>query len=222
MQQNVAFTRFEMVNQVSTPARSRRPGGRTAAVTRRVHQAIIELLVEGGVQACTIKAVAERAGVERSTLYRRFPDKWEAIIDALMARAADDIMPDLSGSFAKDLTSILRKLKAALDSPLGPALVEAAIELRAHDVDEAPRAYFDRRMSQLAPMFEAAIERGELAPQVDREALFTAAAGPIYFRMFIAGRTVDEEYIASIVSSICWLYCAPSTAAKLSLPARIA
>lgn len=210
------------MNQGSTSTRSRRPGGRTAAVTHRVHEAIIELLIEGGVQACTIKAVADRAGVERSTLYRRFPDKWEAIIDALMARAAADVMPDLSDSFAQDLASALQKLKAVLESPLGPALVEVAIELRANDGAEYPRAYFDRRMEQLAPMFEAAVERGELMAHVDREALFTAAAGPIYFRMFIAGRPVDEEYIASIVSSICWLYCSPSAAAKLSLPARIA
>lgn len=210
-----------MVNQVSTSV-VRRPGGRTAEVTRRVHKAIIDLLIEGGVQACTIKAVAERAEIERSTLYRRFPDKWEAIIDALMAHAAADVMPDLGTTFADDLSSVLRKLKATLDSPLGPALLEVAIELRSNDGAEYPRAYFGRRMEQLAPMFEAAIGRGELPAQVDREALFTAAAGPVYFRMFIAGRPVDDEYIDSIVSSICWLYCSPSAAAKLSLPARIA
>jgi AcrR family transcriptional regulator len=211
-----------MVNQVSASVKSRRPGGRTAEVTRRVHDAIIDLLIEGGVQACTVKAVAERAGIERSTLYRRFPDKWEAIIDALMARAAADVMPDLGESFAQDLTSVLRKLKTTLESPLGPALVEVAIELRANDGADYPRAYFDRRMDQLAPMFEAAIKRGELGAHVDRETLFTSAAGPIYFRMFIAGRPVDEEFIASIVSSTCWLHCSPSAAAKLSLPARIA
>jgi AcrR family transcriptional regulator len=211
-----------LVNQESTSsARHRRPGGRTAQVTARVHDAIIDLLVEGGVQACTISAVAERAGIERSTLYRRFPDKWEAIIDALMVRAAADVMPDLGVSFAEDLTSVLKKLKATLESPLGPALVEVAIELRAHDGAEHPRAYFDRRMAQLAPMFDAAVERGELPRHVDREALFTAAAGPIYFRMFIAGRPVDDEYVASIVSSICWLYCSPSAAAKLSVPPRL-
>jgi AcrR family transcriptional regulator len=55
---------------------SRRPGGRTADVTNRVHEAIIELLVEDGVQACTFSAVAERAGMELSTIYRRFPDRW--------------------------------------------------------------------------------------------------------------------------------------------------
>jgi len=92
-----------MVNQVSAKTKSRRPGGRTAEVTRRVHEAIVELLIEGGVQACSISSVADRAGIERSTLYRRFPDKWEAIIDALMARAAADVMPDLGDAFAEDL-----------------------------------------------------------------------------------------------------------------------
>jgi AcrR family transcriptional regulator len=201
---------------------ARRPGGRTAEVTARVHEAIVKLLIEGGVQACTVKAVAERAGIERSTLYRRFPDKWEAIIDALMARAAADVMPDLGDSFAGDLTSVLRKLRDALESPLGPALLSVVIELRAHDGSDYPRAYFDRRMAQLDPMFDSAIARGELRPEVDRETVFTFAAGAVYFRTFIAARRVDDDFLHSIVSNVCWLFCSPSAAAKLSLPARMA
>lgn len=200
----------------------RRPGGRTADVTARVHRAITELLVEGGVEACTFSAVAERAGVERSTLYRRFPDRWDAIIETWMERARMDVMPDLGASFAEDLTSVLRKLIEILESRLGPALVRVAAELRARDDKEFSRTYFNARMEQLAPMFDAAIARGELPADVDREALFTAAAGPIYFRMFIASRRIDEDFIRAIVSNICWLYCTPSAAAKLSLPARIA
>jgi AcrR family transcriptional regulator len=185
---------------------ARRPGGRTAEVTQRVHEAIIDLLIEEGVQACTLSAVADRAGIERSTLYRRFPDRWEAIIDALMARAAADVMPDLLSSFADDLRSVLRKLRDVLDSPLGPAVLAVAIELQggAHDY---PRAYFDQRMTQLDPMFDAAIGRGELAPDVDREALFSFAAGPIYFRTFIAGRPIDDAFVDDIVGNICHLYC---------------
>jgi AcrR family transcriptional regulator len=191
-------------------------------VTRRVHEAIIQLLVEEGVQACTFSAVAARAGIERSTLYRRFPDRWDAIIDAMMARAAADVMPDLGDSFARDLTSVMHKLRDALNSPLGPALLAVAVELRSAGEGAYPRAYFDRRMAQLEPMFEAAIARGELPREVDREALFTFAAGSIYFRTFIAGRGVDDDFIDAVVSSVCWLYCSPSVAAKLSLPARIA
>ena len=184
----------------------RRPGGRTAEVTGRVHEAIVGLLLEGGVQACTFSAVAERASVERSTLYRRFPDRWEAIIDALMARPGADVMPDLGKSFAHDLKSVLHKLRDTLNSPLGPALLAAAIELRSED-NEYPRAYFDRRLEQLQPMFDAAIARGELPADVDCEAVFSLAAGAIYFRIFIASRQVADAFIDDLVEKICWLHC---------------
>ena len=187
---------------------ARRPGGRTADVTQRVQEAIVELLVEGGVQACTFSAVAERAGVERSTLYRRFPDRWEAILDALMARAARDVLPDPGPTFAHDLRSVLRKLRDTLESPVGPAVLAVAIELQSGSAGSYPRAYFDRRMAQLDPMFDAAVARGELSAEVDRETLFSLAAGPIYFRKFIADRTVDDAFIDQIVDNLCRLYAA--------------
>ena len=188
------------------PIVARRPGGRTAEVTQRVHEAIVDLLVEGGVQACTFSAVAERAGIERSTLYRRFPDRWEAIIDALMDVAAKDVLPDLGANFEHDLGSILRKLRDALESPLGPAVLAVGIELQS-GAGDYPRAYFDRRLAQLRPMFEAAIARGELAPDVDCETLFTFAAGPIYFRKFIVARPIDDDFIDQVVDNVCRLYC---------------
>jgi AcrR family transcriptional regulator len=186
---------------------ARRPGGRTAEVTHRVHDAILQLLVEGGVQACTFSAVAERAGIERSTLYRRFPDRWEAIINALMDFAAKDVLPDVGDSFRGDLRSILRKLRSALDSALGPAVLAVGIELQTTSND-CPRAYFDRRMEQLDPLFDAAIARGELSPDVDREAIFSMAAGPLYFRKFIASRPLSDAFIDHVVDDICRLYCA--------------
>lgn len=200
----------------------RRPGGRTADVTQRIHRAVTDLLVEGGVQACTFRSVAERAGVERSTLYRRYSDRWDMMIDSMMIRAAEEIMPNLGDSFPDDLTSVLRKIASMLESPIGPTVMSVATELRAHSRGDFSRAFFDRRMAQLSPMFDSAIGRGELPTDVDRETLFSLAAGPIYFRMFIAGRGVDDEFIRSIVASVCWLYCSPSVAAKLSRPARLA
>jgi AcrR family transcriptional regulator len=212
-----------IVNQVSTlRAVARRPGGRTAEISAKIHKAVDELLIEGGVAACTFNAVADRAGIQRSTLYRRYSDRWDMMIDAMMARAAADVMPDRGLSFADDLTSVLRKLVDVLESPVGPTLMMVAAELRAHSRGDFSRVFFHRRMAQLDPMFDAAVARGELRPDIDRETLFTLAAGPIYFRMFIAARAVDDEFIHSIVASVCWLYCSPSVAAKLSLPARIA
>jgi len=206
------------MNQGSNSAR-RRPGGRTADVTARVYGAVLDLLLEGGAQACTFSAVAARAGVDRSTLHRRFHDKWEMIVDAFMAKAQSNVNPDDTGGFAGDLRSVLEKLGVLMESPLGSAMLVAAIEIRARSIQ---RAYFDRRMTQLDPMFDRAIERGELRAEVDRELLFSAAAGPLYFRAFIAARPLDHAFVEGIVSNVCWLYCTPSAAAKVSLPARIA
>lgn len=187
---------------------TQRPGGRTADVTRRVNAAVLALLVEGGVAACTFAKVAARTGVDRSTLYRRYPDRWEMMIDAFMEHVAAEVLPDFTGHFRSDLKSVLWRLAEALRGPLGPALMGVTAELRAAHAGDYSRAYFDRRMAQLDPMFEAAIARGELAPDVDREELFTAAAGPVYFRLFIAARGIDQAWIDSLVERICWLYCA--------------
>jgi len=199
---------------------SKRPGGRTAAVTSRIHQAILDVIVEEGIEACTFSKVAERAGVERSTLYRRYPDRWDAIIGAWLEVAGAEVKPTVGDSFAADLRSILTRLLIALESPLGPALLSVVAELRRREGNDFSRAFFDRRMEQLAPIFDAAIERGELAPDVDRELLFSLAAGPVYFRLFVAGRRIDDDFIDSIVQSICLTF-GRCEAAKVSLGSRI-
>src|SRR6476646_2989334 len=79
-----------------------RPGGRTADVTLRIHEAVRGLLLESGTDACSYKNVAKRAGVERSTLYRRYPDRWDMLIDAFIDLASTEVVPDLGHSFASD------------------------------------------------------------------------------------------------------------------------
>lgn len=194
----------------STQVRSgpnRRPGGRTAQVTARVNKACLELVVEHGAAACTFSAVAARAGVDRSTLYRRYSDEWEMRLDALISHAGDDVVPDSTGSLAGDLKSVALKLVEQLQSRLGPALLGAAAELRLHSGGDYSRAYFDPRMEQLRPMFASAIARGELRDGTDPEELFSMIAGPIYFRIFIAARGVDAPWIDRLVESVCWLFC---------------
>jgi AcrR family transcriptional regulator len=188
---------------------ARRPGGRTAEVTQRIRTAVLELLLEGGFESCTMKTVAERAGIERSTLYRRYPDRWGAIIDTVIDRIQRETPVVSTGSFAKDLGIVLRGLVAAMATPMGPAIVAAAGALHSEDRVAAARVFFERRMDQLAPMFDAAIERGELAANVDREELFVFATGTLWFNRFIASRPTGEPAVERVVEAVCALYCKP-------------
>ncbi len=187
--------------------RRRRPGGRTADVTRRIHEAVLQLLIEGGVAACTFQNVAARAGIERSTLYRRNPDRWPTIMSAIIDYAARETPAPLSGTFRGDLLDVLRSTTRVLTSPLGPPLMSAAAALRAGAAPGETERFWKSRREQLRPMFDAAVERGELPPDVDREELFAMAVGPIYFRLFISARPFDDEWLGKIVDQVCRHYC---------------
>jgi len=187
--------------------RRRRPGGRTADVTRRINEAILALLVEGGTEACTFQNVAARAGIERSTLYRRHPDRWPAIIGAIIDLAERETATFDSGSFGEDLSRTLMRLADILKSPLGPPLLSVAAALKAGVAPGESERFWTSRRKHLAPMFEAAIMRGELPIDVDREELFAMAAGPIYFRTFISALPVDERWIRKVADQVYRNYC---------------
>jgi AcrR family transcriptional regulator len=203
--------RVESIEKVSDDTESprKRPGGRTAEVTDRIRGAVLSLLLEGGFEACTIKNVAERAGIERSTLYRRYPDRWGAIIDTVISWIQRDSPPIETGTFAGDIRNVLTHLAASISTALGPAIVAAAGALHSEDRVAEARVFFERRMGQLQPMFDAAVERGELLKDVDAEELFVFATGSIWFSKFIASRTVDQAAIDRLVQAVCTLYCTP-------------
>ncbi|WP_294120131.1 TetR/AcrR family transcriptional regulator [Sphingomonas sp.] len=194
------------MNQVSTldePCRKSRPGGRTADVTRRINEAILELMAEGGIEHCSFQNVAARAGIERSTLYRRNPDRWPTIMGAIIHLAERETAKFETGSFRTDLLGTLLNLLRVLNSPLGGPLMSVAAALQSGAAPGLAEQFWESRQQLLAPMFEAAIERGELPADIDRDRLFAMVAGPIYFRRFIASQPVTEEWIRGVAHQVC-------------------
>lgn len=176
-------------------------------MTRRVNAAVLELLVEGGLTACTFSNVAERAGIERSTLYRRYPDRWECMIDAVSDLTERETPSFSSGSFAEDLRVLLNRTAEVLATPLGPAVWAVGAALRGGAAPEHAQRFWETRLKQIQPMIDAAVERGELKRGADAEELFTFASGAVHFRMLIIGKPATPEVIDRIVERVCELYC---------------
>lgn len=195
-----------MESILTATAKHRRPGGRTADVSRRVHHAVVAILVDGGIPECTFAKVAERAGVERSTLYRRYEDQWMMIMEAVENEAADHVSHS-AGSFEADLKRVLTMGARTMAGPLGAVILGLAAALRGTAREFHIERYWAKRMNQLAPMFEAAIERGELPADVDTEELFAFAMGTIHVRNYLAGKRVDEAWVDRIVEFVCQRYC---------------
>lgn len=82
-----------------------------------IRRAALELLGEGGLEACALDEVARRAGVGKATIYRRWPSK-----DDLVRDAFDGTDPDLlpvadQGSLVADSRELLLTMGAALRKP---------------------------------------------------------------------------------------------------------
>lgn len=189
------------------PLRKRRPGGRTAEVSRRINDAVIELLIEGGVEACTFQNVAERAGVERSTLYRRCPDRWPTIVDAIVEYGERQVAIADTGSFRDDLKGTLQRVREVIHSPLGPSVFGVAVALRQGAAPGETERFWASRSKQLAPMFDKAIARGELPADIDSGQLFAMAAGPLFYFAFVIGRKADDAMLDQLVGMVCDRFC---------------
>src|SRR5262249_30801009 len=91
-----------------------------------------ELLAEGGsVRSLTVEAVAARSGVAKTTIYRRWRDKWQLALDAVMI----DMLPRFAdpvdvGDTRKELITFLDSVvKTLASSPYGPAMQELVSEI---------------------------------------------------------------------------------------------
>lgn len=171
---------------------------RTRALVART---AAELILEAGPAAVGVEAVASRARVARSTVYRHFPlhdDLLVAALDILLPRAAD-ALPDgpierrlrhVTGRFAEHLAT--PAVRAAL-----PALLAVAVS---RDQGPQERLARDHRDPLLAVVGEG-VERGELSASTDVALAVTELLGPLLFMGVVLATTPSTAELEALVGS---------------------
>lgn len=178
----------------------RRPGGRSARVRASVLQSTIAILAERGIAGVTVDAVAGAAGVNPTTIYRRWSTVDDLIMDALTENSADAIpLPD-TGTVQGDLRAVLHEVRAYVSSEAGRALVNAALAT-APDADYGAlrQDFWTHRFGLVGEIVRRSIARGELPGDVDARFLVETATAVLYFRLFVVGGDVDDELIDRVV-----------------------
>ncbi|MFC3986528.1 TetR/AcrR family transcriptional regulator [Streptosporangium jomthongense] len=171
-----------------------RPVGRGAKVRVAVHAATLAELVDKGYAALTVENVAQRAGVHKTTVYRRWKDRESLLIDALAEHMATDIPVPDTGAIETDLRALARSIVQAFTSPAGQAILAAMFTGAAHlpEIAAARRQVFDDRLARAEPVLRRAIERGQLPGDTDPAEVLKTLAAPIYLRLLITAEPVDE------------------------------
>src|SRR5215472_5411156 len=170
----------------SMDAVRRRPGGRSARVQAAVFEATFQLLEERGYEGLSMASIAERAGVHETSLYRRWKTKEQLILDALTVRVAEEIPAPDTGTLRTDLVAVLQSLRLTLQSRRGQALLQIAVAtLHVPELRALRQEHWRRRRARLQILFDRAIARGELSPQVDCQVLLETLSGIMYMRLFV-------------------------------------
>jgi AcrR family transcriptional regulator len=179
-----------------------RTGGRSARVVEAVLGATLEQLGASGYAALRVEDVASRAGVNKTSIYRRWPTK-AALVDAALRSHADPALdPPDTGAIETDCLEALRQILRRASSSEGRALLRVAIVERADpELSAVAGALRAEHRARLERMVARAVERGELPRGTHATLIVETLTAPLYAR-FRSDQPVDERFLAGVVGLV--------------------
>jgi len=175
--------------------------GRSARVVQAVLRATAEELSRVGYAALRVEDVAERSGVNKTTIYRRWPGKAELVSATLSAiKSAADVD---TGNVREDLLAMIREVVAFAVSPLGRGLLRILQTERADpEVEKIARALRVSRRAARAQLIERAMARGELPAVVPASIVAELVFSAVHTRILSFGDRVDDAFASEIVDTV--------------------
>ncbi len=185
-------------------ARTGRP--RSAAADAAILEATRAALVELGWSKLTLGDVATRAGVAKTTLYRRWAGKNELVVDAVAVLFDELELPD-RGSLAADIEGVVLQFAAILDRPEAKTALMAVVAESTRDEPLRERirtSIVDRQKRLVMEGRARAQARGELPPETDpgtasrtADLIFDVVAGAVVHRTLVSAEPADAEWVRS-------------------------
>lgn len=164
-------------------------------------------LVEGGYNAFTIDAVAEKAGTSRSVIYRRWPDRNE-LLDATLTYGLNQgraTTPPDTGSLRGDMIESLRRsnMSRAAIAPLMSVFMGAYYADSGRTfADIRERALGQRAAGSLDIILDRAIERGEADPAKLTPRVRSVAVDLYRHDLLMTAAALSDEAIEEIVDEV--------------------
>jgi AcrR family transcriptional regulator len=182
---------------------ARRGRPRRADADEAILTATVEQLADAGVAGLNMDVVAQRAGVGKATIYRRWPSKEALVLDALRAAVTPIAVPD-EGSLRGDLVVYIDELVELLRESRGSDVLPHLVAASCHDAELRASLdnYIRSRQSTLRILFSRGIERGEVPPDTDVDLAVEAILGMIFYRHLLAGETMDRARAQRLVDTV--------------------
>jgi len=168
---------------------------RSSAADSAILEAFRLELSERGFTNLRLEHVAARAGVGKSTLYRRWASK-EDLAEQLLEKLAGPhiVIKETGDTRAELLAAVVQPMRAVTDTPFGPVIraLLSQIAINPRIGDPFRRDVVGGRRTEIAKVVRRAIARGDLRPDADPEMAIDLLVGPVYFRVMFGGELTLE------------------------------
>ncbi len=176
--------------------------GRAERVVNLVLRATAKELTRVGYAQLRVEDVAARSGINKTTIYRRWPTKAELVAAALQEIAAKPTPID-TGSLRGDLRESLREAIAQGRQLRGRGIMRILqTERTAAEIDALAHRLRDEQHERRVAMVERGIVRGELSKGVDPHLVVDLVTAPVLRRVFTFGDAVDADYIDRVLDVV--------------------
>lgn len=182
-----------------TPGRPRSEEARSAILN-----STLELLEEVGFSDLKIEAIAARAGVGKTTIYRWWPSKAVLVADAFMSSVIRETRFPDTGSVREDLRAQMQRLAGIFRGQRGRIL--RSLVGGGQSDPELIAAFRNRwlipRRAEAFGILQRAIDRGQLPPELDRNLLLDTLYGPLYFRMLVGHGPLSAAFVDGVCDAV--------------------
>lgn len=170
----------------------------------KILKATMGLLERHGFRAVTLEGIAEEAGVARTTVYRRWPNKAAIVMDAFLTQVAPRIAFPEHPVAVERLRLQMQLLARAFRQE--PGLLIRALIAEAQFDEELRAAVHDgwiaKRRASAKVIIEGAILAGELPNDTNADALLDALYGGLYYWLLIDRKVLTEAYVDSLFDTV--------------------
>lgn len=190
-----------MVESAGVRHRPRVEGGREEEIL----DATVAVVAESGYDRLTMDAVATAAKASKATLYRRWSTKADLVVDAISRAKGCPLPEDVdTGSLRGDLISMSCGDGGFTDEM--PMSVIAGLVTALHRDPELKTAFQERflapRLALTRKVYERAVARGEIAPEVDVELLSVTLPAVIVHHAYILGVPPTDDLILRVIDNV--------------------
>jgi AcrR family transcriptional regulator len=181
---------------------------RDEKTTQSILKAALELGVESGFNGLTVEGIAARARVGKSTIYRRWPDAWSIVVDAVLADTTR-IAPvqeraTARESFRVSMRLVARSFRGHFGEIVRPLIGRAQVDksLR-HAIAEH---WLSARREISRKIVRRGIASGELRAGLDPDIVLDALYGPLYHRLLLPydgdAIRLSDAYIDALIDTV--------------------